>query len=465
GVTGSGKTEIYLQLMADALAAGGQALMLVPEIALTPQMQERFGQRFGAQVAVWHSGLTDKQRNATWHNVRRQTVRIVVGVRSAVFLPFRQLRLIVIDEEHEGSYKQEEHPRYHTREVAQWRMQREGGLLVLGSATPSIETAHRARQGEIGWIRLSHRVNEQALPPIVIADMREELALGNRSMFSRALGTAIDGSLQRKEQVLLFLNRRGYASFVLCRDCGQAVECPHCAVAMTYHQETEQLTCHYCFHTQPVPQTCPACGSNRIRYFGAGTEKVVQEVQKLWPQARVMRADRDTLTSRDSYHELYQHMRDEQIDVLVGTQMIAKGLDFPKVTTVGIVAADTALHLPDFRAAERTFQLLVQASGRAGRGKWPGTVIIQTYDPEHFAVATAQSHDFNAFYHQEIGQREALNYPPFGRLWLVEVRHENLETAREMGETARTILCQTLPKDVEIRGPAPAPLAKVRNYF
>lgn len=462
GVTGSGKTEIYLQRIADVLTRGGQALVLVPEIALTPQTLARFQERFGAHVGVWHSRLSDGERVNVWQNVKHGRTAVVVGARSAIFLPFRRLEVIVLDEEHEPSYKQEEHPRYHTRDVAIWRGRREGAQVILGSATPALETAYQARSGALGWVRLSRRVGARPLPPVQVVDMREELAAGHREIFSRLLKSRITDTLDRGRQVILFLNRRGYSTFVLCRDCGRALECPSCAVTLTYHQATGRLECHYCFHRETLPRHCPACGSERIRYFGAGTERVADEVTRWWPAARLLRADRDAVTSTEGYWDLYRRFSGGAADVLVGTQMIAKGMDFPRVGLVGVVAADTALHLPDFRSAERTFQLLVQASGRTGRGSEPGEVVIQTYNPEHYAITRARVHDYDGFYRDELVFRRDLSYPPFNEVWLLEVKARRAEDALAAADKTAARLARELAPE-QILGPAPAPLAKVRD--
>lgn len=466
GITGSGKTEVYLKVIEYSVKQGKQALVLVPEIALTPQTVLRFQSRFGDTVGLWHSSLTDSERAKTWQAVRDGALAIIVGVRSAIFLPFGQLGLIVLDEEHESTYKQEEHPRYHTRDVAFWLAEKTGTKVVLGSATPSLETAYLARQGLIGWIRLTHRIGSRTLPPVEIVDMREELQEGNRSIFSRSLQNAFTQALNRGEQGILFLNRRGYASFVMCRDCGRAVECPRCTVTLTYHQSQNQLMCHYCFYVMEPPTVCGHCGSHRIRYFGAGTERVVEEVRKLWSGAKVLRADRDTLTTRQSYYQLYDDFLTRRADILVGTQMIAKGMDFPHVSVVGIVAADVALHLPDFRRSERTFQLLVQASGRTGRGENPGVVIVQAYEPEHFAIQSAARHAYDDFYSQEIDYRRELGYPPFGNLWLMEVA----DTAEERAHATIIRIAERVKhiadsNGVEVLGPAPAPVPKVRGRY
>ncbi len=464
GVTGSGKTEVYLALIENALHEGRQALVLLPEIALTPQVVRRFRDRFGDQVAVWHSGLSAGERRQTWERVRQGKIPVVVGARSAVFLPFPAMGVIVLDEEHEPTYKQEEHPRYHAREVALWRGAREEATIVLGSATPAIETRYSALSGQIGHVRLPERVLGRSLPEVTVVDMREELRLGNRDIFSSALREALADALERGEQAILFLNRRGYSTFVLCRSCGQALECRHCAVSLTYHQRENRLVCHYCMRESPVPKRCPECGSDKIRYFGAGTERVVEEVQRHFPEARILRADRDTLTRPADYAELYQKFLGGEADVLVGTQMIAKGMDFPRVSLVGVVAADTALHLPDYRSAERTFQLLVQAGGRSGRGEVPGRVVIQTYNPEHYAIHHAYRHDYAAFYEEEIRFREATHYPPYADLWLMVTEGPEEAEVRQRAVQAALDLREHWP-DAEVLGPAPAPLARVRGLY
>ncbi len=464
GVTGSGKTEVYLALIESVVSQGRQALVLLPEIALTPQVVMRFRERFGSRVAVWHSGLGDGERRLAWERVRDGRFDVVVGARSAVFLPFPALGAIIVDEEHEPSYKQEEHPRYHAREAALWRGEREGATVVLGSATPSVETRYLADMGVLGHLRLPERVLGRSLPAVLLVDMREELEKGNRHMFSAPLRKGLEEVLERGEQAILFLNRRGYSTFVLCRSCGQALECPDCAVTLTYHQRENRLVCHYCLKERPLPKRCPECGSDRIRYFGAGTERVAEEVARLFPSARVLRADRDTLTRAQDYQELYQTFLKGQADVLVGTQMIAKGMDFPRVTLVGVVAADTALHLPDYRSAERTFQLLVQAGGRSGRGEERGRVVIQTYNPDHYAIFHAYRHDYETFYRDELSFRQQAHYPPYRDLWLFA-----LEGAEEGGVKARAEkvyqdLAQWVPSE-DILGPAPAPLARVRGQY
>lgn len=462
GVTGSGKTEVYLDLIAATLAEGRQAIVLLPEISLTEEMRSRYYARFAGRVAIFHSAMAESTRVEEWYRVRRGAAGVVLGPRSAVFAPCPALGLLIVDEEHEPSYKQEEHPRYHAREVARERARLNGAQLVLGTATPSLESAHRARTGETGFLRLPNRATAQALPEPVIVDMRQELADGHREMFSRPLKRAIGETLLRREQAVLFLNRRGYATSVVCRDCGLSVKCPQCAVSLTVHRGRGALVCHYCFHEEPLPAVCPGCGSSRIRSFGVGTEQVEEEVRRLWPAARTLRADADTLRFRGSHQALFDAFRAGDADILVGTQMVAKGMDWPYVTLVGIVAADITLTLPDFRAAERAFQLITQAAGRAGRGERPGMVVIQTYNPEHYAITAAARQDFGHFYALEAPFREALSYPPFGSLMLVEAAAAAEDEARALAAWAATAAAGP---DVTVLGPAPAPLERLRGRY
>lgn len=464
GVTGSGKTEIYLSLIESALAQGRQAMVLLPEIALTPQTLTRFRERFGIQVAVWHSGLSHGQRRSTWDGVRQGQIGVVVGARSAVFLPFPDLGVIVLDEEHEPSYKQEEHPRYHTREVALWRGQKEKATVVLGSATPSVESRYGVHQGQLELVELPERVGGRAMPRVTIVDMRQELKEGHREIFSRLLKESLIKVLECGQQAILFLNRRGYSTFILCRSCGTALECSDCSVSLTFHQREHRLFCHYCLKDFPVPDECPECHSDKIRHFGAGTERVVEEVERLFPKARILRADRDTLTRSQDYAELYHRFYDGEADVLVGTQMIAKGMDFPRVGLVGVVAADTALHLPDFRSAERTFQLLVQAAGRSGRKDATGEVVIQTYNPDHYAIRWAETHNYPAFFTEEIAYRAQTRYPPYADLWLLLFEGEQEADVKERALAVVHELRSRWPAK-NVLGPAPAPLARVRGQY
>lgn len=463
GVTGSGKTEVYLAAVAATVARGRQAVVLVPEIALTPQMQARFEERFPGRVAVFHSAMADGARVREWHRVRTGEADVVLGARSAVFAPCPRLGLVVVDEEHEPTYKQDEHPRYHAREVARERARRAGAVLVLGSATPSLETAWAARTGRVTWVRLPERIGGRALARTEVVDMRAELKAGHREMFSRTLKAAVSECLAAKDQAILLLNRRGFSTSVVCRACGQPRTCPHCAVSLTLHATERRLLCHYCLYEEPVPEVCPACGSPQIRQFGVGTERVVEEVRRLWPEARVLRADTDSLRTRGSHRRLFEAFYARRADVLVGTQVIAKGLHWPGVTLVGVVAADLGLTLPDFRAAERTFALLTQAAGRAGRGDRPGRVVIQTYNPEHYSVAAAARQDFDAFYAEELGFRELLGYPPFGHLLLVEAADEDPARAGADAERARQVLAGR--SGLVVMGPAAAPIARLRGRW
>ncbi|HLN61247.1 MAG TPA: primosomal protein N' [Symbiobacteriaceae bacterium] len=465
GVTGSGKTELYLRAIARVAEQGKQAICLVPEIALTPQMIGRFRARFGAAVAVLHSALSAGEKFDEWQRIRRGDVSIVVGARSAVFAPFANVGLIIIDEEHEHSYKQESPaPCYHAREVAEERARLEGATLVLGSATPALESFHKAQTGYYRLVSMLHRVDVRPMPAVTLVDMREELRGGNKSIFSRGLQEALDQTIAAGEQAILFLNRRGYNTFIMCRSCGEAVQCPNCAVAMTYHLGDDHLACHYCETQRRVPTVCPNCQSKQIRHMGAGTERVEEELNKLYPRIRVARMDVDTTRRKGSHATILKAFGERKVDVLVGTQMIAKGLDFPEVTLVGVVLADTSLNLPDFRAAERTFQLVTQVAGRAGRGLKPGRVLVQTYQPDHYSLLAAREHDYQSFFDQEIKYREQLEYPPFTSLVnMVLSGEEELRVA----ETARAVadLLQDGGFTGDILGPAPAPLAKLRGQF
>jgi len=480
GVTASGKTEVYLRAISRCLRLGRQAIMLVPEIALTPQMLDRLTARFGDRLAVLHSALSAGERHDQWWRARRGEVDLVVGARSAVFAPLPRLGLIAIDEEHENSYKQEETPRYHARDVALERGRREGAVVLLGSATPSVESYHAAAAGDYRLLPLEERVPGRPLPEVVVVDMRRELREKNRSIFSRDLQAALGGLLERGEQAILFLNRRGHSTFVLCRECGLVLRCPNCQVSLTYHVHRHFLVCHYCDHRMGVPRTCPGCGGPYIRYFGTGTERVEAEVRARFPAARVVRLDADTTRRRGSHEALWRRFARGEADVLVGTQMVAKGFDLPRVTLVGVVAADTALGLPDFRAAERTFQLLTQVTGRTARSPLGGTALIQTYSPEHYAVQTAAAGDFRGFYEREIVSRRELAYPPFARLALVVVGGPAEEEVARAAGRVRQALADSLGLDhgggtdpvaakgvglPALLGPAPAPLARLRGQY
>ncbi|MFP3418889.1 MAG: primosomal protein N' [Bacillota bacterium] len=465
GVTGSGKTEIYLQTIDHVLQKGKEAIVLVPEISLTPQMVQRFKERFGSNVAVLHSGLSTGEKYDEWRKIHRKEVKLVVGARSAVFAPFENLGMIIIDEEHESSYKQEEMPRYHAKDVAIERARRHQCPVVLGSATPSLETYARAKKGVYTLLTLKQRVNQQQMPHVSVIDMREELRNGNRSMFSEELMLRLKEVLERKEQAVLFLNKRGYSSFVMCRDCGYVEQCPHCEISLTYHRYQKRLKCHYCGHEAPVPAECPECHSEHIRYFGTGTQRVEEELTKVLPEARVIRMDVDTTSRKGAHEKLLTSFGNKEADILLGTQMIAKGLDFPDVTLVGVLSADTSLHIPDFRSSEKTFQLLTQVSGRAGRHEKAGSVIIQSYTPSHYSIELTKQHDFEAFYEQEMLHRRHQSYPPFYFLAMVTVSHEEVTKAAHVADQIVQFLKMNCAPNTRILGPAASPIAKIKDRY
>jgi primosomal protein N' (replication factor Y) (superfamily II helicase) len=465
GVTGSGKTEVYLQSIDAVLKQGKEAIVLVPEISLTPQMVNRFKGRFGSKVAVLHSGLSSGEKYDEWRKIHRKEVKIVVGARSAIFAPFENLGIIIIDEEHESSYKQEDNPRYHARDVAIYRGKFHNCPIVLGSATPTLETFARASKQVYKLLTLKKRMNERDLPTVEIIDMREELRNGNRSMFSGNLLEKIQEKLEKREQIVLFLNKRGYSSFVMCRDCGYVMNCPHCDISLTYHRTNQRLKCHYCGFEEPLPKECPECNSDYIRFFGTGTQKVEEELAKILPEARVIRMDVDTTSRKGAHEKLLTEFGEGRADILLGTQMIAKGLDFPNVTLVGVLTADTMLHLPDFRAAEKTFQLLTQVSGRAGRHELPGEVIIQTYTPEHYSITLASQHDFDQFYLNEMMVRKSHSYPPFYYLTLVTVSHQELTKVVAITEKITTFLRTQLSDFAIILGPVASPIPRINDRY
>ncbi len=439
GVTGSGKTEVYLAMVREALKLGRGAIILVPEIALTPQMTRWFRSRFGPDTAVLHSRLTDGQRYDEWRRIRLGQARVVVGARSAIFAPVDKLGLIVIDEEHEQTYLSDRHPRYDARRVALSRARREGATLLLSSATPSILSFAMARRGDYTLVEMPRRVNGRSMPHVEIVDMRRELEAGNRSIFSQRLIARLGECVESGQQAMLFLNRRGYNTFVSCRSCGYVVKCEQCDLSMTLHREhgedgPQELRCHMCGAVKPPPKTCPECGSRYIRYFGSGTQRVEEEMHKLFPTVKTVRMDVDTTRGRDAHAKLLDAFGRGEAQVLIGTQMIAKGLDFPRVTLVGVVAADMTLNLPDYRAPERTFQLITQVAGRAGRADMPGEVIVQTYKPQDPCILAAAEQDYRAFFEQEFSRRRAGLYPPFPLLCRLLVESEHEETARQMAE-------------------------------
>ncbi|HLH38726.1 MAG TPA: primosomal protein N' [Bryobacteraceae bacterium] len=465
GVTGSGKTEIYLRAIEEALASGRGALMLVPEIGLTPAVAGQFQQRFGQRVAILHSAFHDSERAREWRRIRGGEAGVVVATRSGVFAPVRNLGLIVVDEEHDQSYKQQETPRYHGRDVAIVRARDAGAVAVLGSATPSLESRYNAESGKYALLALPQRVESRPMPEVTLIDMRREFQETRKfSTFSRALIEAVNQRLENGEQSMLLLNRRGFSSFAVCRSCGERVQCANCSVALTYHKRDRRMLCHYCNYSAPVPERCPRCDSDYVQFQGTGSERVEEELHAAFPRARIARLDRDTVGRKRDYETILAAFRGGDYDILVGTQMIAKGHDIANVTLAGIVNADIGLGLPDFRAAERTFQLLTQAAGRAGRGQTPGIVLIQTINPEHYAIQCAASQNYEAFYKKEIEFRRAMSYPPFGALANVFVRAPSEEEAMSRSAAlARSI--QPAPEGVRVLGPAAAAVARLKNEY
>ncbi|SIQ75897.1 replication restart DNA helicase PriA [Peribacillus simplex] len=465
GVTGSGKTEVYLQAIASVIEKGKEAIMLVPEISLTPQTVKRFKERFGEQVAVMHSGLSVGEKYDEWRKIHRKEVKVVVGARSAVFAPFENLGLVIIDEEHESSYKQEETPRYHARDVAIERAKSYRCPVILGSATPTLESFARAKKNVYKLLTLSQRMNENALPAVDIVDMREELRTGNRSMFSELLFTKLKDRLEKGEQTVLMLNKRGHSSFVMCRSCGLVINCPNCDISLTYHRFNDIMKCHYCGFEEGMPSVCPECESEHIRFFGTGTQKVEEELAKILPEARVIRMDVDTTSKKGSHERLLNAFGEGKADILLGTQMIAKGLDFPNITLVGVLSADTMLHLPDFRSSEKTFQLLTQVSGRAGRHQLPGEVVIQTYTPEHYSIELSALQDFDAFYEREMHLRRQSHYPPYYYVVLITVSHEDLMKTVSVTEKITNYLGSRLNRDSIVLGPVASPISRINNRY
>ena len=463
GVTGSGKTEVYLQTIENVLNRGEQAIMLVPEIALTPQMVNRFKARFGDEVAVLHSGLSKGEKYDEWQKIRDGKASVSVGARSSVFAPFENLGLIIIDEEHESTYKQEDYPRYHAREIAIWRSEYHNCPVVLGSATPSLETFARAEKGVYHYLGLPDRVNLQKMPEIALVDMREELQAGNRSMFSEPLTRAIQDRINKNEQIVLFLNRRGHSSFVLCRDCGHVPQCPNCDISLTYHKTTDDLKCHYCGYSEPMPPTCPSCGSEHIRQMGVGTQKVEELIYETFDDAKVIRMDVDTTSKKGAHERLLNAFGNQEANILLGTQMIAKGLDFENITLVGVLNADTMLNLPDFRSSEKTFQLLTQVAGRAGRHEKTGEVMIQTYNPEHYAILDVTKNDYLSFYEKEMKFRQVGRYPPYYFLVNLTISHFDKRKVLKASKHIHDILVQHVTPQSFVLGPSPSPLSRINN--
>lgn len=468
GVTGSGKTEIYLHLVEDALKEGKEAIVLVPEISLTPQTIERFQGRFGDQVAILHSRLTLGQRYEEWEKIYNGEVSIAIGARSAIFAPFVNLGVIIIDEEHEQSYISERNPKYRTHEIAELRRNYHQCSLVLGSATPSMESLYKAEKGEWKRYDLRQRANKQALPNMHIIDMRIELMENNRTMFSRSLKAAMDQALEKNEQIILFLNKRGHTSFVFCRKCGYVYRCDACDVAMTYHKHRNRLICHYCGREQEYHHVCPQCKSKAIKEFGAGTEQLEEEVRKLYPDKNIVRADADTMKKRGAYSKVYREMMSGQTDILLGTQMISKGFDFPRVSVVGIVSADITLNLPDLRSTERTFQLITQVAGRAGRGDLEGNVYIQTYHPDNFAIKAAVNHDVDGFYQEELGLRQENFYPPISQELHIGIQGADRRKCIEKGNEIRRFIDDyfaTRKLKHRIEGPTASVIERINRKY
>ena len=465
GVTGSGKTEIYLNAIQAVVAQGRGALLLVPEIALTPAMAGQFFSRFGDRVAILHSAFTDVERTDQWRRIRSGSASVVVGTRSGVFAPVRNLGLIVVDEEHDGSYKQEETPRYNGRDVALVRAQAAHACVVLGSATPSLESRFNAERGKYTLLTLPGRIEARPMPAVELIDMRQEfLETRQQATFSRKLIEAIGQRLENGEQTIILLNRRGFSSFVACRACGERVQCVNCSVTLTFHKRDRRLLCHYCGYAEKVPSVCPKCASDHVYFLGVGSERVEEELHRAFPAARIARLDRDTVTGKRQYETILDGFREGSFDILVGTQMIAKGHDIPNVTLVGVVSADVGLGMPDFRAAERTFQLLTQVAGRAGRGSLPGIVLIQTINPDHYAVRMAAAQDYTAFYEKELAFRRAMSYPPFTAMANVLVRSEKKELALRMSGELGMLLTPP-PEKLRVMGPAEAPVPRLKAEY
>ncbi len=465
GVTGSGKTEVYLNSIDVALAEGRSAILMVPEIALTPQMAGQFFSRFGDRVAILHSAFTDVERSEQWRRIRSGAASVVVGTRSGVFAPVRNLGLIVVDEEHDGSYKQEETPRYNGRDVAIVRAQGSKACVLLGSATPSLESRYNAERGKYTLLELPGRIEARPMPKVDLIDMRQEfLETRKQATFSRKLMEAIGARLDNGEQTIVLLNRRGFSSFVACRACGERVNCINCSLTLTYHKRDRRLLCHYCGYAEKVPSVCPKCQNEHIYFLGLGSERVEEELHQAFPRARITRLDRDSVTGKRQYETILQQFREGSYDILVGTQMIAKGHDIPNVTLVGVVSADIGLGMPDFRAAERTFQLLTQVAGRAGRGSVPGIVLIQTINPDHYAVRLAAAQDYQAFYEKELNFRRMMHYPPFAAMANILVRSEKKELAMRMSSDLGHRLIPP-PEKLRVLGPAEAPVPRLKAEY
>lgn len=468
GVTGSGKTEIYIRCIDHVLRRGKTAIMMVPEISLTPQTVGRFQKRFGDKVALLHSGLSNAERFQEWKKIQAGSVSVAVGARSAIFAPFKNLGIIIIDEEHDTSYKQDSTPRYHARDTAIVRARAQNAIVIMGSATPSLESRRNCESGKYIYLSLPQRIQDRLLPIVEVKDMRREKTENNNfSILSGDLKTAIRHRLERKEQVFLFLNRRGTANYIFCKDCGFVFNCPRCSVTLTFHASENIIQCHYCNHRKGVPRNCAECSGEVIRFNGFGTQKLEDDVKRLFPQARVARLDRDTTRTHDAFADIFNQMTAGEIDVLIGTQMITKGHDFPNVTLVGVVHADLSLNIPDFRSSERSFQLLTQVAGRAGRGDIPGQVIIQTHNPGHYVFDFVREHDYDGFYKAEIQFRKRLNYPPFTRMVGLEIEGEDENLVSTQAQKVKNLLAKNMPpkSGIDLLGPSRAALYRINNKF
>ncbi|TSO26515.1 primosomal protein N' [Lactobacillus sp. LL6] len=465
GITGSGKTEVYLHAISQALENRRNALMLVPEISLTPQMVSQVKERFGQEVAVLHSGLSEGELYDEWRRIRRGETRVVVGARSAVFAPLKNIGLIVIDEEHESSYKQDSDPRYHARDVALWRSKYNNCPLVLGSATPSLGSRARAQKGVYTLLKLTKRANQKKLPQVKLIDLKHVEFAGGQFDISTDLFNAIKKRLAKNEQTILMLNRRGFANFMLCRECGFVLKCPNCDLSLTMHKDTNQMQCHYCGYSEKIPQLCPNCQSNKIRFLGTGTQKVQEELEELLPEAKILRMDVDTTRRKGSYKKILDKFGNHEADILLGTQMIAKGLDFPNVTLVGVINADTGLWLPDYNASEKTFELLTQVAGRAGRADKTGEVLIQTYNPEHYAIQLAQSQNYEQFYNYEMHVRHEGDYPPYFYTVLISIASKNEQNAARQAFKIKRKLQNNLHANAIILGPTPSAISRLKNQY
>lgn len=464
GVTGSGKTEVYIEVIKKVIEDNKQVIMLVPEISLTPQMVNRFTNVFGNRIAVLHSGLSNGEKYDEYRKILNDEVDIVIGARSAIFAPFKNLGAIIIDEEHTSSYKQDNHPRYHAIDIAKMRTNTHNCPLILGSATPSLESYARAKKGVYKLLELKTRVGKSKLPIVKIVDMKDEIKLGN-STFSNELSSDIKDRLEKGEQIILLLNRRGYSTFVTCKDCGFTHKCPNCDISMTYHKTTNTMRCHYCGYGDKMLYICPECGGSELKSLGTGTQKIEEELINMYPSARIVRMDVDTTSKKGSHEKIINDFKQEKYDILLGTQMIAKGLDFPKVTLVGVINADTSLNIPDFRSSERTFELLSQVAGRAGRSDIEGKVIIQTYNPEHYSINYTRSHDYESFYKREMFIRKQMSYPPYYYITLVRILSKDYGRGMEESKKISEYLKKHLDRDTIVLGPTTSIMYKINNIY